>query len=54
MEEYGDLIISSLGMLGKKLYHGVSDGLYFVMAYDSDAMWDDAEVFIFDLKNKVE
>lgn len=54
MEEYGGLIISSLGMKGEKLYHGESDGLYFVMAYDEDSGWDSAEVYIFDIKNKVE
>lgn len=54
MTEYSRFRVSSLAMKQKELFMGEEDGLFFIMAYDEDGDWNDAELLIFDKKNKVD
>jgi hypothetical protein len=54
MSEYTRFQVSSLAMKQEKLFMGEEDGLFFFMAYEEDGNWDDAELLIFDIKNKVD
>lgn len=51
-EEYS-YTISSYGALGKPLYWGTEDDLTFVLGYDSNGRWEDAEILILSTKNRI-
>ena len=51
--EYTRFEVSSLGMKQETLFMGGEDGLFYLMGYEEDGMWDDAEIYIFDAKNRI-
>ena len=53
MWEYTQFEVSSLAMKKEVLFMGEEDGLFYIMGYEEDGMWDDAEIFIFDEKNRI-
>jgi len=53
MWEYTRYEISSLGRKQEELFCGNNNDLFFVMAHDEDGGWDESELLIFDLKNKI-
>lgn len=54
MWEYGRFEVSSLAMKQETLFMGEEDGLFFIMGYEEDDDWDDAEIYIFDIKNRID
>ena len=45
--------ISSYATLGQQLYWGIEDDLTFVLGYDSNGRWEDAEILILSTKNRI-
>ena len=54
MWEYGQYQVSSLGTKQEKLFMGEEEGIFFIMGYEEDGGWDDAELFVFDVKNRID
>ena len=54
MMDYTRFQVSSLAMKQEELFMGEEDGLFFIMAYEEDGNWDDAELLIFDKKNRID
>jgi hypothetical protein len=53
MWEFTPFVISSTAMKGDKYYQGEIGGYRIFMGYEEDAMWDTAQIFIFQSSNEV-